>query len=244
MDEDKGKFLVGKNCFDRCPKCFERIGGYYNNIIIPNHADRVDFYSIAIYFTNCDWCKTLILYKADHHPYYTKYENQLMVTEDFQGCIKDNVSLIFPEKTPTKLSSDIPTEYAVDFYEAQKVLEISPKSSAALSRRCLQKLLENKAQVKKGDLSREIQDVIDSGKLPTDLSDSIDAIRNIGNFAAHPLKSTDTGEIVDVEIGEAEWTLNILKELLDFYIVRPAELQRKRDDLNTKLSNHGKPNMK
>jgi len=32
--------------------------------------------------------------------------------------------------------------------------------------------------------------VIDSGKLPSDLNDSIDAIRNIGNFAAQPVKAS------------------------------------------------------
>jgi hypothetical protein len=29
-------------------------------------------------------------------------------------------------------------------------------------------------------------------------------VRTIGNFAAHPIKSTSTGTIVDVEPGEAE----------------------------------------
>ncbi len=39
----------------------------------------------------------------------------------------------------------------------------------------------------------------------------IDAVRVIGNFAAHPIKSKSTGEIVDVEPGEAEWNLNTLE---------------------------------
>jgi hypothetical protein len=37
---------------------------------------------------------------------------------------------------------------------------------------------------------------------------NIDAIRNVGNFAAHPLKSTNTGLILDVEPSEAEWPLD------------------------------------
>lgn len=233
--------MIDKLELFRCPKCLERIGSYYHNIIIPNPAD---YYSIAIYFTNCDWCKTLILYKADDHPRYSRYDGQLTIVEDYGGEIKNTVSLIFPEKTLVKLSSHIPTEYSSDFYEALKVLEISPKSSAALSRRCLQRLLEEKAQVKRGDLSKEIQEVIDSNKLPTHLSESIDAIRNVGNYAAHPLKSTDTGQIVDVESEEAEWTLSILKDLLDFYIAQPAEVQKKKDELNKKLSKLGKPKMK
>ena len=50
----------------------------------------------------------------------------------------------------------------------------------------------------------------------------LDAVRNIGNFAAHPIKSLGSGEIMDVEPGEAEWSLDVLKELFGFYFVRPA----------------------
>jgi hypothetical protein len=39
--------------------------------------------------------------------------------------------------------------------------------------------------------------------------ESIDAVRNIGNFAAHPQKSTATGEILEVEFGESEWLSRI-----------------------------------
>jgi hypothetical protein len=51
--------------------------------------------------------------------------------------------------------------------------------------------------------------------LPGYLSESVDAIRVVGNFAAHPSKSEHTGEIADVEDGEAEWLLYTLKGLLD-----------------------------
>ena len=51
----------------------------------------------------------------------------------------------------------------------------------------------------------QIQEVIDSKKLPSHLKEQIDAIRNIGNFAAHASKSKSTGTIVDVEPSEADW---------------------------------------
>lgn len=69
-------------------------------------------------------------------------------------------------------------------------------------------------------------------------------MRNIGNFAAHPIKSTNTGEIIDVEPGEAEWLLDVLEGLFDFYFVQPAILKAKRDKLNQKLVDAGKPPMK
>jgi len=133
---------------------------------------------------------------------------------------------------------------AQDYTEACLVLNLSPKASAALSRRCLQNLLREKAGVKKADLFKEIQEVIDSNSLPSDLAKSIDAIRIIGNYAAHPLKSTSSGEIVNVEPGEAEWSLDVLENLFDFYYVRPANLAAKREALNNKLAELGKPPMK
>ncbi len=142
------------------------------------------------------------------------------------------------------LPSEVPKKYSGDYKEACIVLSDSPKASAALSRRCLQNILREIARVKPGNLSDEIQEVIDSGKLPSYLVESIDAIRNIGNFATHPIKSKHTGEIVDVEIGEAEWNLDVLESLFDFYFVQPATIKKKRVALNKKLKDAGKKDMK
>jgi hypothetical protein len=142
------------------------------------------------------------------------------------------------------LSAYVPETFAADYHEACLVLADSPKASAALSRRCLQTLLRDKASVKPSDLSQEIDEVLASQTLPSDLAGAIDAIRTLGNFAAHPLKSTNTGEILDVEPGEAEWLLDVLETLLDFYFVRPAQLAAKKAALNQKLAEAGKPPMK
>ncbi|MBI5235515.1 MAG: DUF4145 domain-containing protein [Deltaproteobacteria bacterium] len=93
------------------------------------------------------------------------------------------------------------------------ILSLSPKASAALSRRCLQSILRGHAGVKPQDLSKEIAEVIASKELVQYLVDAVDAVRNIGNFAAHPIKSKNTGEIMDVEPGEADWLLDILGNL-------------------------------
>jgi uncharacterized protein DUF4145 len=139
---------------------------------------------------------------------------------------------------------EVPEEVARDYREACIVLPDSAKASAALSRRCLQHLLRTAAGVKPGDLASEIQQVLDGGSLPSRLAEAVDAIRNIGNFAAHPTKSTGTDSIVDVEPGEAEWNLDVLESLFDYYFVQPAILQAKKDALNRKLKDAGKPPMK
>lgn len=155
------------------------------------------------------------------------------------------VRLIVPKATArTPLPPEVPPEFTADYLEAVAVLPDSEKASAALSRRCLQHLLHEKLGINKNDLAKEIQQLLDSKQLPTHLSDDLDAIRNIGNFSAHPLKVTNTGEIVDVEPGEAEWSLEVLEQLFDFYFVLPARSKAKRDALNAKLQHLVKPAMK
>ena len=86
--------------------------------------------------------------------------------------------------------------------------------------------------------------MLDSGALPSHLAKSVDAVRIIGNFAAHPIKSTSSGEIVPVELGEAEWNLDVVEALFDFYYVQPKLLEEKRDALSKKLIDAGKQPMK
>ena len=114
------------------------------------------------------------------------------------------------------------------------------RSAAGVSKIFCAKRRETKAK----DLAPQIQEVLDSGKLPSHLADTIDGVRVIGNFAAHPIKSTHTGEVIEVELGEAEWLLDTLEGCFDFYFVQPAKLEKTRDALNKKLKEAGKPPLK
>jgi hypothetical protein len=144
---------------------------------------------------------------------------------------------------PPEVTADEP-DIADDYAEACLVLPDSAKASAALSRRALQHLLREKAHTTKRALADAIQEVLDSKALPSELAADLDAVRNVGNFGAHPLKNTSTGEIIDVEPGEAEWNLDVLEGLFDFYFVRPAISAKKREALDKKLKDAGKPPMK
>jgi hypothetical protein len=138
----------------------------------------------------------------------------------------------------------VPDAIAKDYAEACLVLPDSPKASAALSRRCLQHLLTEIAKAKGKDLFDQIEDVIQNGKLSSQISENLDAVRVVGNFAAHPIKSKSTGEIVEVEPHEAEWNLEVLESLFDFYCVQPAIAKKKKDAFNQKMIAAGKPPMK
>ena len=122
------------------------------------------------------------------------------------------------------------------------MLADSPKSAAALARRCLQTVLREAGGTASKDLFDQIDEVLP--KLPSHLADAIDGVRNIGNIAAHSMKAIHTGDILPVEPGEAEWTLDTLEAALDFYYVQPALLKAKRAALDAKLAQAGKPPMK
>jgi Domain of unknown function (DUF4145) len=142
------------------------------------------------------------------------------------------------------IPSDVSEKYAEDYRHACLVLADSAKASAALSRRCLQLLLRDEANVVHQDLYKEIQELLDRQTLPSHIAESLDAVRVVGNFAAHPVKSQSTGEIVAVETGEAEWNLDVIEALFDFYFVAPARTKARKDALNKKLSDAGKPLLK
>lgn len=141
-------------------------------------------------------------------------------------------------------TDSIEDEFYDDYDEAVNVLPISPKASAALTRRVLQHILREKAGVKRGNLNDEIEEFLSLGGVPDSLKESVDAIRQIGNFAAHPTKSKATGEIVAVEPEEAEWNIETIEDLFTFYFIEPEKRALRRETLNKKLGDAGKSELK
>ncbi len=139
--------------------------------------------------------------------------------------------------------ADVPGELAEDFNEACAVLADSAKASAALSRRCLQQLLRLQGYTQH-DLAKAIDAILIAKALPGSLAANLDAVRNIGNFAAHPIKDKNSGAIVAVEPEEAEWNLDVLDGLFEFFYVQPARDAARIAALNAKLAAAGKPPMK
>jgi hypothetical protein len=131
----------------------------------------------------------------------------------------------------------VPPDVADDYADACNVEPVSKKAAAALARRCLQNMLHERG-IKGKNLETEIEIAMET--LPSNLADDIDAIRHVGNYAAHPTKSTNTGVIVDVEPEETEYLLETLVDLFDHYYVKPAKSAAKRAALQAKLDAAGK----
>lgn len=183
----------------------------------------------SIVYDTCSHCGKLVVFWA--------YRGE-------RGGDVESLEPVRPRGQTRPLSPHVPGEYRAAFDEAVATRVVSAAASAALSRRLLQRTLHEQAGVRERNLDQEIQKVIDSGKLSDDLAEDLDAVRTTGNFAAHPIKSQSTGEIVDVEPGEADWLLDVMEELFDHYFVGPAERKKKREAMNAKLQDAGKPELK
>ncbi len=131
---------------------------------------------------------------------------------------------------------EVEEQYASIYKEACLVLPFSPQAAAALGRKCLQLILQDKADIKPSNLSKEIDELAANKTMPPSLIESIVEIKNLGNFKIYPSKSLSTGEVVDATPEEAEWVLDVLESLFDFYFVQPAKIMAKREALNKKLS--------
>ncbi|HXP04740.1 MAG TPA: DUF4145 domain-containing protein [Stellaceae bacterium] len=146
----------------------------------------------------------------------------------------------FRKPTPAEVNGAIREDYE----EACKVLPISAKASAALSRRCLQAVLREKGYTQR-DLAVQIDALLnetDPAKaIPSSLRETVDVVRNFGNFSAHHINDQTTLQVIDVQEGEAEWCLDILEEMFDHYYVRPAQAAARKAALNAKLAAAGKP---
>jgi len=154
---------------------------------------------------------------------------------------RDLFFMAYPHSRSRPIPPEVPDPYRKDFSEACAVLADSANASAALSRRCLQAILANKLGAKKRDLFDQIEEVIAAGKLPSYIEDGLHDVRNIGKFGAHPIKSTSSGTIVDVEPGEADSNLDVLESLFDFCFVARAAAAKRKAALDQKLKDAAKP---
>jgi hypothetical protein len=138
----------------------------------------------------------------------------------------------------------VPEHIARDYIEACRVLPFSAKASAALSRRCLQTILHEHGY-KARDLAKEIELLLNETDpqkmIPESLRMTVDAIRNFGNFSAHPVTDITTLQIIDVEPEEAEWCLETVEEMFQHFYVRPEQAKARKAALDVKLAAAGKP---
>lgn len=152
------------------------------------------------------------------------WEQQGMTRTKRLGDILNSWNLLPPSKAKP-FPEYIPEGLRADYQEACAILELSPKASATLSRRCLQGMIRNFWNVNKGRLVDEIDAIED--KVDPDVWAAIDAVRKVGNIGAH--MERDISLIVDVDPDEAQkliWLIELLMK--EWYVARHERKERVR----------------
>jgi hypothetical protein len=156
--------------------------------------------------------------------------------------------MVYPRATNRKPTpKEVPDDIKEDYEEACMVLSTSTKASAALSRRCLQAILQSQGYTQR-NLVNQIEALLGEDdpakKIPQALRETVHAVRSFGNFAAHPVTDQTTLQIIAVEPNEAEWCLEILEEMFDHYYVKPERSRARKSALDAKLKAAGRPRSK
>ncbi len=117
----------------------------------------------------------------------------------------------------------LPPEVLEDYQEACLTLELSPKASAALSRRCISAMLRDYWRVQPGGLNDELRQI--KGTADPLTWEAIESVRKSGMIGAR--MEAEGAEVQDVDPGEAALLIGLIETLIqDWYMSR--EERRKR----------------
>lgn len=115
----------------------------------------------------------------------------------------------------------IPAPILQDYQEACLIVNLSPKASATLARRCLQGVIRDFWGIAKDRLVDEINAIRE--KVDPITWQAIDAVRKIGNIGAHMEKNIDL--ILEVDPDEAAVLIRLIEYLLKEWYVHRHERQ-------------------
>ena len=191
---------------------------------VPNEEEDYDEgYNIVSGF--CPDCQQFII-RLQHGIGYTSSQYSAELEEI------DNEVLLYPKFPAKRQISNVPKRYESLFQEALQVNSISPRASATLSRYLLQNILHEELKISKRNLADEISELEKVPSIPSTLIAMLQVFRKVANFGAHPKKSTNSSEIVDIEKGEADIMLELIEELFDFVFIKP----KKQKEVLNKIS--------
>lgn len=171
---------------------------------------------IAIQFFKCPQCKNYSIFASEKGSYSKGLKMPL---------IPNSIAKQFPNYIPEAIRND--------YQEAYAILNLSPKASATLARRCLQGMIRDFYKISKPTLSQEINEI--KNLIPSSQWQAIDATRSIGNIGAHMEK--DVNIIIEVDPNEAEQLLKLIELLIDkWYIARHDEEELYQSIVATSVS--------
>lgn len=207
----------------QCPFCnnYFPLNGYtsnYNTFSFKNEG-KIDYYleNNPVKISNSDEFKDAILIRKMLCPACDKNIIKL------KGLGKDVKSIelsVYPDSSAKQFPEYIPSSIKQDYEEACKIVNLSPKASATLSRRCLQGMIRDYWNISgKNNLFQEIDAISD--KVTPQVRQVLDSVRQLGNIGAHMEK--DINLIVDIDAGEAQQLINLIEYLMEQWYIHRYE---------------------
>lgn len=130
---------------------------------------------------------------------------------------------LIPQSNAKVFPQYIPKAIIKDYNEACSILNLSPKASATIARRCLQGMIRNFFGIKKTRLIDEINAIQD--KVDPLTWNSIDAVRKVGNIGAHMEK--DINLLIDVDPKEAGILIKLIEQLIEEWYIHRHEREKR-----------------
>jgi hypothetical protein len=146
--------------------------------------------------------------------------------------------------SPRRIDQSVPDPFRRNYIEAASILADSPRMSSVLSRRILADLLEKYAGRLERNLESRIEKFLEDQSYPARVKENLHHLREIGNFGAHTQTDQDTGQIIEVERDEAEWTLEVVDGLFEYFIVQPVRDLARRTKFDAKIAAAGRKPIK
>jgi len=136
-----------------------------------------------------------------------------------------NEKMVVPSQSPVEPAhTDLPADCKLDYEEARDVFSKSPRSSAALLRLCIQKLMPHLGESGK-NINDDIRSLVAKG-LPHLVQKALDYCRVVGNNAVHPgeIEINDTPEV-------AQSLFRMVNFIVEDRITRPKEIEELYEQL-------------
>lgn len=184
---------------------------------------------LSIYCPHCHRHTSLtpapVKFKSGHSEYtsgafWTKNNQETWWIGVCNACDKPVLVLnkgerVYPAPLPKPSEQDIPDGIRADLDEAKKCFSAGAyRAAAVMARRTIQVAATDKGATS-DRLVTQIHDLKQAGKITADLKEWADAVRWIGNDAAHPTGSPVTQD-------DAEDVLHLAEQFLHVLYVAPA----------------------
>jgi len=202
-----------------CPYC-----GMTMSVNPDTHQTRYPSFSHSNGYTGDRFVESTLGIDFYHCPNCGQYT----ISATGKGYSVEDVKMgIRPQSTAKQYPSYIPLQIREDYEEACSILDLSPKASATLSRRCLQGMIHDYWGISDSNLFAEITALKD--KVQPDLWNALNSLRQLGNIGAHMEKDVDL--IVDIDPNEAEKLIQLIELLMKEWYINREERARLFSDI-------------